>query len=58
MAIKKEGERRELPVNTYGGEAPFDRIAFYHGGALLIDLLIRAKPPLHDDPRALFEAMR
>ena len=31
-------ERRDLPVNTFGDEPPYDRVAFYNGGALWIGL--------------------
>ena len=51
-------EERGLPVNTYGDEPPYDRIAFYNGGAQLIAYLLRTNPALQDDPRALFEEMR
>ncbi|MDH3217279.1 MAG: hypothetical protein OEN01_13505 [Candidatus Krumholzibacteria bacterium] len=51
-------ERRGLPVNTFGDEPPYDRIAFYHGGAHWIAYLVRMDPALDADPKALFEAMR
>jgi len=51
-------ERRGLPVNTFGAEPPYDRVAFYCGGANWIAYLINENPALHDDPKALFEAMR
>ncbi len=51
-------EKRGLPVNTFGAEPPYDRIAFYHGGAHYIAHLVRENPALHNDPKALFEAMR
>ena len=50
-------EQLGLPVNTFGDEPPYDRIAFYHGGAQWIAYLVRMNPALNDDPKALFEAM-
>lgn len=51
-------ERRGLTVNTFGDKSPYNRVAFYHGGAQLIDFLVGINPTLHADPKALFEAMR
>jgi hypothetical protein len=51
-------EKRGLPVNTFGDKPPYNRIAFYHGGASYIAHLVRENPALHKDPKALFDAMR
>lgn len=50
-------EQRGLPVNTFGEEPPYDRVAFYVSGANWIAYLVGTNPSLHADPKALFEAM-
>ena len=48
------------PRSTTGRGLRIPGLAGMEGrpGALLIDLLVRSDPALHDDPRALYEAMR
>jgi hypothetical protein len=51
--------RRNLGVaeNHFGNTPPFDRIAFYAGGAKLIEYLIQRRPELYLDIEALYKHM-
>jgi len=47
-----------LDKNHYGGNLPFDRVVFYHGGSRFIEHLIESDPQLALEKRDLFWKIR
>lgn len=51
-------KRLGLMPNTYGKDEPYDRVAFYYSGELLISRLAELNPKLPSDMKLLFEKMK
>ena len=51
-------ERMGMELNNYGSEEPYDRVAFYYSGELLIKKLTETDPKLPGDMGRLFETMK
>jgi hypothetical protein len=50
-------QRMKIDLNNYGSEEPYDRVAFYYSGELLITQLAKTNPQLPDDMGGLYQAM-
>lgn len=51
-------QRMEVEPNNYGSEKPYDRVAFYYSGGLLITQLAKTDPQLPNDMGGLYKAMK
>jgi len=50
-------QRMGVDLNNYGSEEPYDRVAFYYSGELLITQLAKIDPQLPGDLGRLYEVM-
>ena len=53
----KVRDKMGVELNNYGSEEPYNRVAFYYSGELLLDKLTTSDPALPGDMGRLYEAM-